>query len=244
MSANNGKNNTALVPRSLSTVEKLDPGAKRVLALMVSDALAIAQKRLIPVSTACTSDEIENWYQQGNHYGYNGGLRYFNPECLKWYRKAAEQGHARAQYELGLCYYHARNEREAVNWYRKAAEQGVAFAQFCLGLCYELGEGVLKDDTEAVKWYRKASAQGGAKWFSRAAKHGRAVVQYALGECCANGHGVPLNYVEAYKWFKLAAEKDVGTATSQLASLFSTMSKEEIREGERRYAEFKVGQQT
>jgi hypothetical protein len=49
-------------------------------------------------------------------------------EVVKKYRKAAEQGHAEAQYRLGLCYREgfgvAKDEIEAVKWCRKAAEQG------------------------------------------------------------------------------------------------------------------------
>ena len=47
---------------------------------------------------------------------------------MKWYRKAAEQGHANAQCNLGYCYKYGEgvetNKAEAVKWYRKAAEQG------------------------------------------------------------------------------------------------------------------------
>ena len=49
-------------------------------------------------------------------------------EAVKWYRKAAEQGHAVAQYNLGWCYDKgkgvAQNQSEAIKWYRKAADQG------------------------------------------------------------------------------------------------------------------------
>ena len=47
---------------------------------------------------------------------------------MKWYRKAAEQGLAEAQYNLGQVYTKgdgvAKDMIEAVKWYRKAAEQG------------------------------------------------------------------------------------------------------------------------
>ena len=43
-------------------------------------------------------------------------------------KKAAEQGHADAQYNLGLMYDYGggvpEDDAEAVRWYRKAAEQG------------------------------------------------------------------------------------------------------------------------
>ncbi len=54
-------------------------------------------------------------------------------EAAKWYRRAAEQGHAGAQYELGVCYYDGEgveeNEEEALKWFRKAAAQGNADAK-------------------------------------------------------------------------------------------------------------------
>ncbi|MBQ4314147.1 MAG: sel1 repeat family protein, partial [Lentisphaeria bacterium] len=53
-----------------------------------------------------------------------------------WYRKAAEQGHATAQYNLGLCYYLGqgvtKDLAEAVKWLRKSAEQGYKDAQKAL----------------------------------------------------------------------------------------------------------------
>ncbi len=49
-------------------------------------------------------------------------------EAVKWWRKAAEQGDERAQYNLGRCYDKgegvAQDKTEAIKWYRKAAEQG------------------------------------------------------------------------------------------------------------------------
>ena len=51
--------------------------------------------------------------------------------------QAAEQGNAKAQYNLGVRYDNGLGVRQdytqAVQWYRKAAEQGDAEAQFNLG---------------------------------------------------------------------------------------------------------------
>ena len=109
-------------------------------------------------------------------------------EAVQWYSKAAEQGFAEAQYNLGVCYENgqgvAQNYAEAVQWYRKAAEQGDANAQYNLGVCYENGQGVAQDYAEAVQWYRKAAEQGDAD------------AQYNLTRCYQNGYGVPQKYAE------------------------------------------------
>jgi len=64
-------------------------------------------------------------------------------EAARWYRKAAEQGHADAQYNLGVMYENGQGVRqdhaESVRWYRKAAEQGHAEPQYNLGVMYENG---------------------------------------------------------------------------------------------------------
>ncbi|MEG1788763.1 MAG: tetratricopeptide repeat protein, partial [Kiritimatiellia bacterium] len=61
-------------------------------------------------------------------YANGEGVARDEAEAVKWYRMAAAQGYAAAQYNLGVCYAKgegvARDTVEAVKWYRKAAEQG------------------------------------------------------------------------------------------------------------------------
>jgi TPR repeat protein len=87
-----------------------------------------------------------------------------NVEAVKWFRKAAEQDFAPAQFHLGCSYAEgrgvAKNEVEAVKWYRKAAEQDEDDAQYNLGCCYGNGQGVEKDYVEAYKWFVVSAAQG------------------------------------------------------------------------------------
>ena len=70
-------------------------------------------------------------------------------EAVKWYRLAAEQGDATAQYNLGIMYDNGQgvpqDYKEAIKWYRLAAEQGNAKAQYNLGAMYDNGEGVPQD---------------------------------------------------------------------------------------------------
>lgn len=78
--------------------------------------------------------------------------------------KAAEQGLARAQYNLGEKYYNgigvARSYEKAVAWFLKAAKQGFAYAQFRLGFMYDCGRGVEQSDAKTREWYQKAAEQG------------------------------------------------------------------------------------
>ena len=59
---------------------------------------------------------------------------------LEDFRRAAERGHAEAQFVLAVTYDQGdgvpEDDAEAVRWYRKAAEQGHALAQFGLGTMY------------------------------------------------------------------------------------------------------------
>ena len=48
--------------------------------------------------------------------------------AAEWYRKAADQGDADAQYKLGVFYENGygvtQDKEQAMQWYKKAAEQG------------------------------------------------------------------------------------------------------------------------
>ena len=81
-----------------------------------------------------------------------------------WFRRAAEQGYAKAQIFLGGMYARgegvAKDRWEAARWFRMAAEAGNTEAQVYLGVMYARGDGVAKNRDEAVNWLRKAAAQG------------------------------------------------------------------------------------
>ena len=84
--------------------------------------------------------------------------------ALQEWKPLAEQGHAGAQYVLGIMYDDGegvlQDYKEAVSWFRKAAEQGNYAAQYELGKMYKAGEGVPRDNVQAHMWYNIASANG------------------------------------------------------------------------------------
>ncbi|MFO7642063.1 MAG: serine/threonine-protein kinase, partial [Candidatus Competibacteraceae bacterium] len=92
------------------------------------------------------------------------GVAQDDAEAVRWYRRAAEQGDAEAQANLGWMYLQGRgvaqDHAEAVRWYRQAAEQGFSKAQFNLGWMYAEDRGVAQDYAEAARWFRQAAAHG------------------------------------------------------------------------------------
>ena len=169
------------------------------------------------------------------------------PEAVKWYRKAAEQGYARGQTNLGWMYSDGlgvqQDYTEALKWYRKAAEQGHDAGQVHLGFMYENGHGLSQDHAEAVKWYRKAAEQGypggqfklgtmygdglgvqqdyteALKWYRKAAEQGFGPAQTNVGVFYHNGWGVARNYAEAVRWYRKAAAQGEKAAQQNLDSL-------------------------
>ena len=81
-----------------------------------------------------------------------------------WLKMAAEQGHVKAQYNLGCAYKtgegFAPDLQQSANWFRTAAEQGHMEAQCNLGLAFCKGQGVRQSYADAKTWFEKAAAQG------------------------------------------------------------------------------------
>lgn len=83
-----------------------------------------------------------------------------------WFFRAAEQGLADAQFNLGLMYANGegveKDMTQASELFKKAAEQGHVDAQNNLGAMYFTGEGVERNEKKAIDWFEKAAAQGNA----------------------------------------------------------------------------------
>ena len=82
-------------------------------------------------------------------------------EAVKWFRKAAEQGIAGAQHNLGFYYSSGtgvkKDEAEALKWYRNAAGQGLDQAMVIFARMCEDGQGMEKNLAEAYGWYALSS---------------------------------------------------------------------------------------
>jgi TPR repeat protein len=101
-------------------------------------------------------DDLAAQYHVGLMYDTGQAGRKDHAEAAKWYRKAADQGFARAQFYLASIYYEDKNLQdygEAMKWFRRAADQGTAMAQYTLGIMYAKGQGTAQDFAEAYKWF-------------------------------------------------------------------------------------------
>jgi len=129
------------------------------------------------------------------------------PTAVQGFRQAADLGHVKAQYNLGIAYVQgegvAKDYRQGINWFRQAADQNFAPAQLNVGIAYAQGLGVEKDPQQALAWYQKA------------AKQGFAPAQYNLGTMLYQGQGVAKDPVMAYVWLSLAAAQ--GNQDAQIA---------------------------
>ena len=137
-------------------------------------------------------------------------------EQIQQWQKAAEQGDAAAQYNLGIAYTIGSgvtlNHAEAVKWYSKAANQGNAKAQLSLGIAYIKGEGIAKNAVESAKWFRKSADQGNT------------TAQCSLGVAYVNGDGVGRDISTAYGWLLLAKSGGNQSAPKLLAALDKSIS--------------------
>lgn len=109
--------------------------------------------------------DAEAQYSLGVIYDLGIGMPKSYAESGQWYLKAASQGLAEAQFQLGVRYFEfgkkaKENYTTAFTWFYKAATQGVVEAQYNIAVMYQLGRGVPQNSVEAYKWFNIAAAQG------------------------------------------------------------------------------------
>lgn len=132
-------------------------------------------------------------------------------EAAVWYERAAMQGLAEAQNNLGVMLKDGqgveRDEAKAVGWFRRAARQGNVLAQSNLGWMFHGGRGVEQNYDSARHWYHKAALQG------------HAAAQNNLGLLFRDGLGLPQDSDSARHWFTLAAKQGLRQAYHNLEAM-------------------------
>ncbi len=137
-------------------------------------------------------------------------------EAAIWFRKAADQGEAQAEFDLGRMYDSGQgvvlDHAEAARWYTKAAEHELPDAQFNLAIAYHDGEGVPKGMDDAEKWFTNASDAG---W---------APASFYLGKMYADKRfqASPLTGELALKFLEKSAEQGYPLGAFALADIYSS----------------------
>ncbi len=208
--------------------------------------------------------EAQNYVGDCLVYGVEGQRQDFQ-EAARWYRKAAVQDLAVAQFNLGLLYEAGRglatNLARAAEWYRRAALQGQSDAQSGLASLYFNGRGMPTNRAEALRWFNFASTNNHPEaayhlglmyrdgleqtadkilakdWFQRAANQQHAESQWALGELLLKTEPPESLSTNALHWIRRAATQEVVAAQHRLASLLENAAPSEAIEWYRRAAE-------
>ena len=133
-------------------------------------------------------------------------------KALSFFQQAAEQGHAKAQFNCGVMYDNgegtAADKAKALYWYEKAAELGHAQAQFNCGRLYSKGEGTAVDKGKALYWFEKAAEQG------------QADAQFICGGMYFAGEGTARDKARAKQWIQKAASQTENQNAQEAAANF------------------------
>jgi uncharacterized protein len=176
-------------------------------------------------------------YHLGWKYHNGKGVIQDYKEALKWYSKAAEQGHISSQYNVADIYLNGgegifQDYKEAERRYRLIADKApeknlgsssiweIVYAQNTLGWMYSHGKGVIQDYKEAVKW------------FSLAAERGYYIAQVNLGMMYENGEGIVPNYAMAHMYYNIAATSGYEDAVENRKRISKKMQLSQIEEAQ------------
>lgn len=120
---------------------------------------------------------------------------------IKEIEKAAKNGDARAQIDLGIIYFNGygvhSNYPKAIEWFEKASKSGERSAHLYCGIAHFNAITMARDFGPAVKYFKLA------------AKENDRFAQYYLGLMYYKGIGVTSNLDTALEYFERAAENGV-----------------------------------
>jgi TPR repeat protein len=164
-------------------------------------------------------------------------------EAVKWYRRAAERGHSRAQFRLGLVLLNGAQGGGVAKWHSAASARDAELAQRNAEALFPSGFEVRPDPDEALRWLDEAARNGereadgvvGAVYLDgrtrprdfalarqrleAAAGAGVASAQFHLGDMLFRGLGQPSNPPTAADWYERAAAQGHVRAAVAIGSL-------------------------
>lgn len=174
---------------------------------------------LIYARMAANEGDVSSQYLLGLVYLNGKWITQDLQKGIYWLERAAQNGDAEADNELGHIYYAElygvlKNDAAAVRHWKLAAENGQANAQVSLGWSYMQGLGGLPIDYgQAVHWNTLGANNGVPEGFNN------------LGWLYEHGNGVPQDVLMAMQLYRKASEMGVKEASERLADLVESVSR-------------------
>lgn len=220
-----------------------EPTAHYLIATMYKDGIYVPQswskwQQYIRSAANLGNDDAQADLGVAYLYGVQeAGIQQDINSSIPWLRKAAEQGDAKGNFYLGVCYEYGagvpKDEEKALEYYYTAANAGQAQAQCEVAMAYLLGKnGLNVNYPEAYKYVNAAIEQEepraykimgdiyyyglgttedndkAAEWYKKASDAGNIAASTQLAEMYIHGVGVPKNESKAYQLYKTAADAD------------------------------------
>ncbi|HIF9142520.1 TPA: AAA family ATPase [Photobacterium damselae] len=178
---------------------------------------------------AARRDNSESMYALGHIYNRGGwGVNICHSTAFHWWKLAAKNGHASANFWLGNCYFNGigvdKSDNKAVEYWEDALIEGCLDslpqitevaknnnikAIVCLADAYYYGCGVEKDEAIAVEWWSKAAELGDLDSMSK------------LAECYYYGVGIEKDEAVAIEWWTKAANIGYSKSMHELGDYYS-----------------------
>lgn len=109
---------------------------------------------------AAINGNMDAQFNLGQAYKLGRGVPQDLAQSEEWYRKAALQGHEKAEDNYGLVMFQGGKRAEAFPWIEKSAARGEPRAQYILGTALFNGDSIAKDWVRAYALMTRASASG------------------------------------------------------------------------------------
>lgn len=162
---------------------------------------------IVGLRAAANQGSAEAMNRLGRLYTRGEGVSQDLVEAARWFKRAADAGHAPAMVNLAVICESISDIDQAVSLYTQAARTGDTTAMNCLGDLYS-AEGPRRDYGEAARWYHLGAEAGNFD------------AMMMLASLYVDGRGVPQDMAAAAEWYRRVSEAGHMEGTISLGSLY------------------------
>jgi TPR repeat protein len=218
-------------------------GAEKLLALIDAQENAKRNEKsaIQTLTSAANNGDADAQYKLASVYlNGNNGFEADREQALKWFRAAAAQNHAEAQFQTGMMNFNPESleNESAERWLVNAAENDHTEAAYFLGSLYNaqgeftkaaiwLDKAVEKEHTNALDLLVSLYLEGrienvetaqAISWLEKASRRGYIEAQYQLGIHYLKDSEQNAN--RAFEWIQKAARSDHVSAQYRLGVMY------------------------